>query len=1650
MQQTVPTWRQKGALLLLALLMLLTFVLLPQPAQAEENGVTVYVSVLDMTNSRTPGFQVDKNYENLMYRVPVTVSNTDLSGYNITGYTYDSSAAPNLLHVIEKVHELYCKDGTDAFTYTASGMMTKIWGVETLNLGYRLNSQYTNYAHKVSVSDGDDIDIYTYGSAAYSYFDQRTATIKAGEALTLTLKQTGGMGSSGSSVSGAQIMVADPDSGYFLGAEEDDYFYNWRTDSNGQVTISFAEPGTYRLTAYTNSYGNSSIVWPVCEVTVTEGVSEDERQQTVAADKLALLLNGADNTATIDVTDNLTLPTKGESGKTTISWSSNNTAAVSNSGVVTRAATEQTATLTATISYGTVADSKEFSLRIPALTTEEMLTAAKNVLNNLKLHQWNDAGTAYQDTNLLTVAQAAVDAAVSGVTISLTDVSQHSQIAADGTITYPLGTDEYGYKDEPVTDNVSFGLLVDGTHSDTVTVAITVPENLRSKQQVMDEAASADFLFNLIKEDNTAMDNITSGVKITSGGTQTDNYCVDIKWSSSNTNVIGNSGSVTRPAYGEEPVEVKLTATLSWYSGYDWMAKYGMAEPTVGAMPANRTVELTLTVQPYTEQEIEAAKPGVEAELGKITAEMFKESGASGKDDPAADLSNVTYDLQLPSSSSGYSDTWSSNNEAITINYLRGKVNRPGIGENDVTGISLTITITKDGYSASKTFDNITVKAVTQEEVDAETAAMQAAMTAFFDGIKEDNIDPDHITGPLTNAYHVTYNQTGDGYDFVWYTKAQSLNKGFKIDGYQSSNFAVIGEGGSYWQETPSNIYINFVNPPATQPAKVKISATFSSVRLADYIQPQTAEIEVTVLPEQIIQQLINNIAARFTPNNVDINNYAWLIADLTAYASLYPDSEHQLSNEAIQNYLNYAIAEIDETTTASDVARHIIGLKALGYDAMQLTTASGNSLNAAQKLTGMLDSVLEDQYGIYSLPYILIALQQDANYASQSDLDKIVDAILAERIDGAGWGYDVTEADATAPILLALSPYYNSNPAVKTAVDDAVAALKTLQGDSGAIDVPNWTTQVLEPNANSTGITIAGLTAVGIDPSTVINASGKSLLDGLAVLATYEMDGFLYDGGFNMLATEQGFRGLIAAAGYQANGYNIYDFSNKPANPGSATLTTYTATFVIKDSEGNRVTKDASLTVRNGEGTKMRATESGVYELPAGSYSYNVKYADHLDKSGSFTISAADRTITIELELEGIEVSFRLIGDDKHGSSGHDSYLTWYATRDYLVAEDSTVWDLAVTAFDQAGLSYTWKKGYLSAVESPLTGIKLAEKDNGTASGWMYTVNGKSPNKGMGDYYLEEGDEVIVYFTDDYSTRYTGFSVRDADPSKATLKAALAVLIDEAEELLDNVAISADGADIAANQYWVDQQAYTALEKALATAEKAYKNAETFDDYQEAISDLAQAIEKFGEEMSYGLLAVTAHFSDVPTTHWAFEHIEYLYSQGLITGKTTTLFAPEAPITRAEVITILARMSGENLAGYNSGFSDVAANAYYAGAVTWGVRAGITNGTTATTFSPNEPITREQIAAMIYRYAEYRGYNFTYTQSAINFTDQSNISAYAFNAVYSMQRAGIIDGYANGAWLPQGYASRAEAAKMLALAQQMFSASVSSYLYAA
>jgi len=174
--------------------------------------------------------------------------------------------------------------------------------------------------------------------------------------------------------------------------------------------------------------------------------------------------------------------------------------------------------------------------------------------------------------------------------------------------------------------------------------------------------------------------------------------------------------------------------------------------------------------------------------------------------------------------------------------------------------------------------------------------------------------------------------------------------------------------------------------------------------------------------------------------------------------------------------------------------------------------------------------------------------------------------------------------------------------------------------------------------------------------------------------------------------------------------------------------------------------------------------------------------------------------------------------------------------------------------------------------------------------------------------------------------------------------------------------------------------------------------------------------------------------FVDVTQDHWAFEYVEYLAQKGFVTGKTSTIFAPSDPITRAEFVTILARMSGDSLPVYSGPFQDVEDFAYYAQAVAWAIQAGVTVGTSEITFSPNNHITRQEMAAMILRYAKFRNFELAQVNEAIIFSDQEQIHQFALEAVSLMQRADIINGYPDGSFRPLGSATRAEAAKMFSL----------------
>lgn len=172
--------------------------------------------------------------------------------------------------------------------------------------------------------------------------------------------------------------------------------------------------------------------------------------------------------------------------------------------------------------------------------------------------------------------------------------------------------------------------------------------------------------------------------------------------------------------------------------------------------------------------------------------------------------------------------------------------------------------------------------------------------------------------------------------------------------------------------------------------------------------------------------------------------------------------------------------------------------------------------------------------------------------------------------------------------------------------------------------------------------------------------------------------------------------------------------------------------------------------------------------------------------------------------------------------------------------------------------------------------------------------------------------------------------------------------------------------------------------------------------------------------------------FTDVSSRDWFYDAVEYVYENGMMQGTSSSLFEPNGVTTRAMVVTILHRCEGETRT-YKSDFTDVASNMYYADAVAWAQANGIVNGTSATTFSPNDPITREQMATILYRYADFKDYDMTIGGMSLHkYTDADQISAFANDAMRWANENELITGDTAMSLNPQDNATRAEVAMIL------------------
>ena len=173
--------------------------------------------------------------------------------------------------------------------------------------------------------------------------------------------------------------------------------------------------------------------------------------------------------------------------------------------------------------------------------------------------------------------------------------------------------------------------------------------------------------------------------------------------------------------------------------------------------------------------------------------------------------------------------------------------------------------------------------------------------------------------------------------------------------------------------------------------------------------------------------------------------------------------------------------------------------------------------------------------------------------------------------------------------------------------------------------------------------------------------------------------------------------------------------------------------------------------------------------------------------------------------------------------------------------------------------------------------------------------------------------------------------------------------------------------------------------------------------------------------------------FTDVTTGSWYHDDVAWAYENGLMNGTNAASFSPSLTTTRAMIVTILYRLENQPAVSAACPFTDVAAGSYYEKAVTWAASNGIVTGYSAGTFGPNDPITREQLAAILYRYAQYKGRDVSAAETALAaYTDASSVSAYAVPALCWACSEGIVNGTSAATLTPQGSATRAQVAVML------------------
>lgn len=416
------------------------------------------------------------------------------------------------------------------------------------------------------------------------------------------------------------------------------------------------------------------------------------------------------------------------------------------------------------------------------------------------------------------------------------------------------------------------------------------------------------------------------------------------------------------------------------------------------------------------------------------------------------------------------------------------------------------------------------------------------------------------------------------------------------------------------------------------------------------------------------------------------------------------------------------------------------------------------------------------------------------------------------------------------------------------------------------------------------------------------------------------------------------------------------------------------------------------------------------------------------------------------------------------------------------------TAWDAVSTVLTDNQYTYVGDASYLSSV-TDANNVTLSGGDPkyGAWSGWMYTVNGKEPvgDNGygltLGQYNLKDGDVILFHFvqcpTEDglhkfaeepavaatcvstgttalkrctvtsggYGCGFTvGGEIIPVDPDNHTHLEPIAAVAstctvkghEAGQKCTDCDAIIGCAELPLAPHSW-DAGVVTVAPTYVSTGVRVY----TCSVCKQTRSEVIEKLSSTNIGTNTGTPAVPSQrpdselprqrFGDVPQNIWFASGVQFAAEQGLFTGVSANEFAPYDPMTRAMLVTVLHRLDGADASGTNS-FTDVLNGKWYTNAIAWASANGIVEGLSGNRFAPNAPIAREQLAAILFRYAKACGYDVSARAELTAYADSAQVSTWAGDAMRWAVAAGLISGRSGAQLAPKGEATRAEVAVIL------------------